>query len=412
MELITQINALRQAQQRLASASAETKNQALKQVMLSLSEHREAILAANSRDVQSAREKGMSESLVDRLQLTPGRLGAMNEAIQQVIDHPDPVGRILDGWTTPEGLKIRKVTVPFGLIAIIYESRPNVTVEAFSLALKSGNSILLRGSGNALSSNIAIVEAIRAGLAKSGVMPDVVDLVRDPAHEVVDRLITMRDQIDLIIPRGGAGLIRSVVEHATVPVIETGVGNNHIFVERSADWNQALDLIENAKTQRPGTCNAVETVLVDAPIAKDFLPLLKKRLEGRVQLLGCPKTQSIIDVAPATNEDFSTEFLDLILAIRVVDGMEEAVAHIAQFGTHHSEAICTENLKAAEDFLNQVDAAAVYVNASTRFTDGGVFGFGGEMGISTQKLHARGPMGMDAMLSYKYLITGDGQIRS
>lgn len=411
MTLRDQALIIKKASISYARATTEEKNQALLAMADALEVHRQEILAANEKDVVGARDAGMRESLVDRLCLTPSRFEGMKDALRQVARQEDPIGSVIRHWTNRDGLDIRQVRVPLGVIAIIYESRPNVTVETASLALKSGNGIFLRGSSSALRSNVALVDALREGLSRAGIDPHIIDLVRDADRSAVDELIHLRGIIDLVIPRGGAGLIQHVVQNASVPVVETGVGNNHIFVDATADLDMAVTVVDNAKTSRPGTCNAVETLLVHREIASAFLPKLAQALEGRCELRGDDEVARIISVTPLQEDDFATEFLDDILAIGLVSSLNEALAHIARYGTTHSEAILTQDEDHARRFQQEVDAAAVYVNASTRFTDGGVFGFGGEMGIATQKMHARGPMGLEALTSYKYEINGNGQCR-
>lgn len=409
--LVNQCKILHDASQVLAGVNTKEKNRALTEVALSLKKHQELILGENEKDVQKAKENNMKESLIDRLRLNEKRIDDMIESIHTIIELNDPIWKSDQVWTLENGLTISKMTVPLGVIGIIYESRPNVTVDAFSLALKSGNCILLRGSSSSIYSNKALVYAIKEGLKKSRISEDVIGFVDDTNREVVKEMLTMNEYIDLIIPRGGERLIQFVVKNATVPTIETGVGNCHIFVDENANIDKALKIIENAKVQRPGVCNACETVMIHEKIAKDVLPKLQHLLNERVEIRGCAKTQDIIRVKEATDEDWAEEYLDYILAVKVVGNIDEAISHIRRYGTKHSEAIITENLSNANKFLRHVDAAAVYVNASTRFTDGSQFGFGGEMGISTQKIHARGPMGVNQLVSVKYTIVGNGQIR-
>ena len=410
-ELIEQCKILKVMSRTLALASARDKNQALRLVKESLDQARASILDANQKDISKARQSGMAESLLDRLALNQARIDGMLTAIDELIAYPDPIWSGNKTWTTEESLVISRINVPLGVIGIIYESRPNVTLDAFALALKSGNAIILRGSSSAYHSNLAIVKAIKAGLAKSQISPDMIQLIEDPDYGVVDRLIKLNQYIDLIIPRGGAGLIQSIIQNATVPTLQTGTGNCHIYVDETADLEDALNIIDNAKKQRPGTCNSVETVLVHQTIAQNFLPKLAQKLGPQVELRACPLSLHYIEAKPASEEDWSTEYLDLILAIKVVSGVDEAIDHINRYGSQHSEAILTQNIENSDKFQRQVDAAVVYVNASTRFTDGGVFGFGGEMGISNQKIHARGPVGVDQLVSYKYLVHGQGQTR-
>lgn len=409
--LIEKCKRLRLASQSLSIVSTKIKNEALLFAAEALINNQDFILQENQKDIDIALRAGTKESLIDRLRLNKYRIQGMVDSLESIVKLKDPVWRSNDVWTLENGLTISKMSVPLGVIGIIYESRPNVTVDAFSLALKSGNGILLRGSSSAIHSNIALVKSIKKGLKKSKINPDVIELVEDLDRDLVKEMLTLNDYIDVIIPRGGADLIRFVIDNATVPTIETGVGNCHIFVDESADLIRALDIVENAKVQRPGVCNACETTLIHEKIAASFLPMLMERLRDRVELRGCYKTLQLIDVNEAQLTDWSEEYLDCILAVKVVTSMEDAIEHIQKYGTKHSEAILTENYTNANEFLRKVDAAAVYVNASTRFTDGGEFGFGGEMGISTQKIHARGPMGLNELVTVKYTIVGTGQIR-
>jgi glutamate-5-semialdehyde dehydrogenase len=372
----------------------------------------EAILDANARDMAYANEAALSDALKDRLFLDRKRIGAMAEALEEIAALKNPVGRILDGWVNPNGLKIEKVSVPIGVIGVIYESRPNVTSDVAALCFKSGNIAILKGGKEAAHSNEAIAVALQEVLIKHGLPKEAVAMLPDSSREGVDKLIKMDRYIDLIIPRGGEALIRHVSENATVPVVKHDKGLCHIFVEKSADLAKATPILINAKTQRPGVCNAMETLLVDKELAALYLPEVKKAFDAKgTQLRGCSETLKFIDVRAATEEDWDTEYLDNILSIRVVGGVEEAIAHIARHGSGHSDAILSENYHAIERFLNEVDSAAVYANASTRFTDGAAFGFGAEVGISTNKLHARGPMGINDLTTYKFKLTGNGQIR-
>lgn len=411
MNLIEQCKTLHKSAKILAALDTHVKNQALKQVAISLKTNQKFILSENDKDVENAKSTNMKESLIDRLRLTEERIDGMVESLHTIIDLKDPIWQSDKVWTLENGLTASKMTVPIGVIGIIYESRPNVTVDAFSLTLKSGNCILLRGSSTSLHSNRALVKAIKEGLRNSGVPEDVIGFIDDADREIVKKMLTLNQYIDLIIPRGGKQLIDFVVKNATVPTIETGVGNCHIFVDESAELNKAVDIVENAKVQRPGVCNACETVLIHENIAAKLLPELHKRINDKVEIRGCQQTREIINTSMATTEDWQEEYLDYILAVKVVKDMQEAIEHIDQYGTKHSEAILTESLTNSNIFLRQVDAAAVYVNASTRFTDGGEFGFGGEMGISTQKIHARGPMGLNELVTVKYILVGNGQIR-
>jgi glutamate-5-semialdehyde dehydrogenase len=364
--------------------------------------------------MDAARKNGLSGVLLDRLLLTPDRVSEMAKGLRALVALPDPVGEVLRMWTRPNGLQIGKMRVPLGVIGIIYEARPNVTVDAAGLCLKAGNAVILRGGSEAFNSNQAIAQVISGAATGAGLPPGTIQLVNTTDREAVNIMLTMNEFIDVLIPRGGAGLIRTVVQNATVPVLETGVGNCHTYVEEDADLAMAEKIVVNAKTQRPSVCNAMETLLVHAKAAPVFLPAAAAALRAKgVELRGCPRTQEILpDVIPAAEEDWKTEYLDLVLAVKVVDGLEEAIQHINTYGTKHSEAIITSSYAKARTFLQQVDAAAVFVNASTRFTDGYQFGFGAEIGISTQKMHARGPMGMEEMTSIKYIIFGDGQIRN
>lgn len=373
----------------------------------------QGVLAANALDMAAERAKGTGEALLDRLTLSAARLEAIAASLGQIAALPDPLGRSLDGWRHPQGMHIEKVSVPFGVIGVIYESRPNVTVDAAALCLKAGSSAVLRGSASALNTNRVLVEAMRAGLRDAGIAPDAITLVDSTDRGSVTALLEARGLVDLVIPRGGAGLIRHVVENARVPVIETGVGNCHLYVHESADPEMALNILLNGKTQRPGVCNALETLLVDREIAPAFLPLAIKVLrDAGVEVRGDEDARLFAPgVLAASEADWDAEYLDLILAVRVVDGLEGALAHIARHGSGHSEAVVTRSLAVARRFQEEVDAACVFVNASTRFTDGFEFGFGAEIGISTQKLHARGPMGLREMVTHQYRVTGEGQVR-
>ncbi|HEL2057190.1 TPA: glutamate-5-semialdehyde dehydrogenase [Streptococcus suis] len=392
-------------------ATTEQKNQALSAMADQLLAQTEAILAGNAIDMEHAQGK-ISQVMQDRLLLTAERIEAMADGIRALIGLPDPVGLTLEESTRADGLQIRKKSIPFGLVGMIYESRPNVTSDAAALAIKSGNAVILRGGKEAFHSAQAIVTALKAGLEQVGLSPKVIELVQDTSRASATELMTAKGKIDLLVPRGGAGLIQAVVENATVPVIETGTGICHVYVDKDADLDKALRIVVNAKTSRPSVCNAAEVLLVHEEIASQFLPRLEEALSGQVELRADEKAQALLNQArPASEQDFDTEFLDFILAVKVVSSVEEAISHIAQHSTGHSEAIVTENSQTAERFTLYVDSAAVYVNASTRFTDGGEFGLGCELGISTQKMHARGPMGLREMTTYKYIITGDGHIR-
>ena len=440
--LETTFSSLKQAQSNLALQNRACKDKALAAAAAEINKNRADILEANARDVEQARKNGMKESLVDRLLLNDKRIDSIIEGIEIVIRQEDPIGRVQSGWTLPNGLQIEKITVPIGVAAIIYESRPNVTADCAALAYKAGCSILLRGSSSALESNKALVRAIKTGLVNSGGIADAVALAESGSRDEVDEILKARGCIDAVLPRGGHELIRRVVENAKVPVIETGEGNCHIYVEPSylktdADIDNAVDIILNAKLQKPGACNAVETLLVHKEAINDLMPKLAEKIAGKAELRCDTVSKNAIagnknaisaealqgdrngkDTLPAgliikdaAEEDWETEYLDYILAVKTVSSCDEAIAHINRYGTKHSEAILTNDLKAAEEFRSRVDAACVYVNASIRFTDGGEFGFGAELGISTQKFHARGPMGLEALTTIKYLVTGNGQIR-
>ena len=409
-----QLALARSAKKSINTASTALKNQALEAMASQLLKATEAILAANQLDMDAARGK-ISEVMLDRLFLDQERIAGMAQGIRALIDLPDPIGEVLDTEVLENGLEIQKVRVAMGVIGIIYESRPNVTSDAAALAIKSGNAVVLRTGKDAFHSAQAIVTALKAGLEEAELNPDLLQLIQDTSRASSLAMMKAKGYLDLLIPRGGAGLIQAVVENAIVPVIETGTGIVHVYVDKEADFQKALAIIENAKTSRPSVCNAMEVLLVDQAIASDFLPLVKERLvddrEKSVELRLDEQAQAIISGTAAQEQDFDTEFLDYILAVKVVDGVEEAVDHIEAHSTHHSDAIVTENSETAAYFTKQVDSAAVYVNASTRFTDGGQFGLGCEMGISTQKLHARGPMGLREMTSYKYIVSGNGQVR-
>ena len=409
-----QLALARSTKKSINTASTALKNKALEAMASQLLKATDAILAANQIDMEAARGK-ISEVMLDRLFLDQERIAGMAQGIRALIDLPDPIGEVLDTEVLENGLEIQKVRVAMGVIGIIYESRPNVTSDAAALTIKSGNAVVLRTGKDAFHSAQAIVTALKAGLEEVGLNPDLLQLIQDTSRASSLAMMKAKGYLDLLIPRGGAGLIQAVVENAIVPVIETGTGIVHVYVDKEADFQKALAIIENAKTSRPSVCNAMEVLLVDQAIASDFLPLVKERLVGdrerSVELRLDEDAQAIISGTAAQEQDFDTEFLDYILAVKVVDGVEEAVDHIEAHSTHHSDAIVTENPETAAYFTQQVDSAAVYVNASTRFTDGGQFGLGCEMGISTQKLHARGPMGLREMTSYKYIVSGNGQVR-
>ncbi|MFZ7101852.1 MAG: glutamate-5-semialdehyde dehydrogenase [Peptococcaceae bacterium] len=412
-ELVDKGALAQEAAYNLGLVSTAAKNEGLLKMADDLVIYTDEILAANELDMQQARGRNTSPAFLDRLLLTPTRIAAMAEGLRQIARLSDPVGEVESMWTTGYGLQIGKMRVPLGVIGIIYEARPNVTVDAAGLCLKSGNAVILRGSSDALQSNKKITEIISRSAEQAGLPKGSIQLIEDTSRETANQMLKLNQYLDVLIPRGGAGLIRNVVENATVPVIETGVGNCHVYVEADADLQMAEDIIINAKTQRPGVCNALETLLVHQDIAEKFLPKAARRLsELGVELRCCPEAGKIIpDSKPATEEDYAAEFLDLILAVKVVADINNALQHIRKYGTKHSEAIVTNDYQKSRYFLQGVDAAAVYVNASTRFTDGFEFGYGAEIGISTQKLHARGPMGLKELTSYKYIIMGDGQIR-
>ena len=397
----------------LNTLGSREKNMGLEEAARALLDNEEEILTANKEECDKAEAGGMNQGLLDRLRLTPARVQAMADGLLQVASLDDPVGEVLSMKLRPNGLQIGQKRVPLGVIGMIYEARPNVTADAFGLCFKSGNAVILKGGSDALSSNRAIVEALRTGLSRVGLPEDSLQLIEDTSRETTKELMRLNRYIDVLIPRGGAGLIRAVVENSTIPVIETGTGNCHVYVDETADLQMALDIIFNAKTQRIGVCNACESLLVHRKIAERFLPMLKKRLdEKKVEIRGDEDACAMVPgFVPATEEDWGREYLDYILSLKIVDSVDEAISHINTYNTGHSESIVTSDYFNAQKFLNEVDAAAVYVNASTRFTDGNEFGFGAEIGISTQKLHARGPMGLKELTTTKYIIYGDGQIR-
>ena len=410
---ITEMGARAKEAARVLATAGALKEAALLHAAHALWSRREEILAANAQDLEAGKGAGLSQALLDRLALTEGRIQDMKTAVEEVAKAADPVGRVLSGENRPNGLRIEKVAVPLGVIGIIYEARPNVTSDAAALCLKAGNAVILRGGKEAIRSNKAVAGVLRDALEEAGLPADCVQLVEDTSRQSAQELMGLTQYLDVLIPRGGAGLIRSVKENARVPVIETGVGNCHVYVDASADLDMAAEIIYNAKCSRPSVCNAIETILVHQDAAKAALPKIKARLdEKQVELRGCDRARAILPgITPAVEEDWATEYLDYILAVKVVGSLEEALGHIARYSTGHSECIVTQDYTAAQRFLNEVDAAAVYVNASTRFTDGGQFGLGAEIGISTQKLHARGPMGLEQLVSYKFLIRGSGQVR-
>ena len=402
----------KEAEPILRIMTREEKDRVLLKAAELLVREQEKILAANEKDMQAGQERGMKPGLLDRLKLTKDRIAGMAEGLHQIADLPDPVGEVMKDWVPENGLHIRQVRVPLGVIGIIYESRPNVTADAFGLCFKTGNPVVLRGGSDAIHSNQAITEVLQKALAANGCPESSIQLLTDTSRETAAAFMKLNRYIDVLIPRGSAGLIATVVNNSTIPVIETGSGNCHIYVDEAADLKMAVNIVYNAKTQRIGVCNACESLVVNRKVKDAFLPLLAKRLqEKNVELRGDEAAREAVAMTPATEEDWGTEYLDYILSVKTVDTVEEAIAHINRYNTGHSEAIITENKEHAEKFLKEVDAAAVYVNASTRFTDGFEFGFGAEIGISTQKLHARGPMGLLALTSYKYEITGSGQVR-
>jgi glutamate-5-semialdehyde dehydrogenase len=403
-----------QAARVLASASTAAKDAALAAAAEVLEKRAPEVLAANRADLEAAADGGMPAGPLDRLRLTDSRIGAMAAGLRQVATLPDPIGEVLDGWRRPNGLEIQRVRVPLGVVAIIYENRPNVTSDAAGLCLKSGNAALLRGSGTALRSNLAVAAALREGFAKAGLPEDALVLVDDVSHETAVEVMQLTDYVDCLIPRGGPSLIRSVREHATVPVIIDGDGNCHVYVDVDADLDVALDIVINAKTQRPSVCNAAESLVVHEAIADAFLPRVSEALAAEgVELLGDEASRRrVATMGAATDEDFAREFSALVMSVATVPSIDAAIDHITRFGSGHTEAIITSDVTAARRFTHEVDAAAVVVNASTRFTDGEEFGFGAEIGISTQKLHARGPMGLRELTTYKYVVWGDGQVRS
>jgi len=414
MRVKEQATRAKQAARMLAVANTGMKNDALLAIAQALQAKTEEILAANAKDIEAAKESGMSTAMLDRLTLTDARIAGMIAGVEEVIALDDPVGEFLSMQSRPNGLKIGKKRVPLGVCAIIYESRPNVTVDAAVLCLKAGNAVVLRGGKEAIHSNMTLMQIMREALGNTEIPADAMHLVSDISRESATELMGLTGLIDVLIPRGGAGLIRTVVENAKVPVIETGTGVCHVFVDASADLNMAAQIIENAKCTRPSVCNSAEALLVHEAVAEAFLPMAKARLDAhKVEIRGDEKSCAILgdSITAATKEDFGVEFLDFILAVKVVADIDEAITHIAEHGSGHSECIVTESYQHAERFLDTVDAAAVYVNASTRFTDGGVFGLGAEIGISTQKMHARGPMGLKELTSTKFVVYGNGQIR-
>ena len=398
----------------LASCDSKLRTKALLSLADALEENRDFILCENEKDLQAGREKGMSTSLLDRLALSKERVSSMAQGARQVASFGDPIGTVLSGSVMPNGLEVTKVRVPLGVIGIIYEARPNVTADAAALCLKSGNAVILRGGKEAINSNMAVAQVMRKAVEEAGLPADSIQLVADTTRQSSIELMGLTEYLDVLIPRGGAGLIKATVENAKVPVIETGTGNCHVYVDEFADLQMATDIIFNAKTSRPSVCNAIESVLVHRSVAQEALPGIKAELDKmNVEIRGCKATKEILggSITDATDEDYATEFLDYILAVKVVDSIDEAIEHIAKYSTGHSECIITDNFSNANKFTKEVDAAAVYVNASTRFTDGGEFGLGAEIGISTQKLHARGPMGINELTSMKFVVRGSGQVR-
>ncbi len=398
----------------IAAASSNIKNEALAAISRALIDNAALIISENEKDLQAAKENGMSEALQDRLKLDESRIAGIAKGIDELIAMDDPIGQIIDGFTRPNGLRITKTRVPLGVIGIIFESRPNVTVDAAALCLKAGNAVILKGGKEAIYSNVCLGKIMREALESCSLPSDIIQVVENTSRETTNELMKLNGYVDVLIPRGSAKLIQAVVTTATVPVIETGAGNCHVYVDESADLNMAANITDNAKTQRPSVCNAIESLLVHKSVAAEFLPIISERFKSHnVKIYGCEKTIAILgnSVTKATDAEYAKEFNDYIIAVKVVDSIDEAIAHIRKYSTRHSECIVTKSLDAARKFQLEVDAAAVYVNASTRFTDGGEFGFGAEIGISTQKLHARGPMGLTELTTAKYLIDGNGQIR-
>ncbi len=406
------INA-KKAERVLMTASSEKKNEALRSIAEALTQNSDYITEKNALDIEKARENGMSESMIDRLSLDESRIKGISEAVLQVVSLDDPCGKVISGTKRPNGLIIEKVTVPLGVIAVIFEARPNVTVDAAALCLKSGNTVILRGGKEAINSNKAMAEIMRGAVKKAGLPEDCIQLVEDTSRDSATALMRMNGYVDVLIPRGGAGLIKSCVENASVPVIETGTGNCHIYVDKDADLNMATEIIYNAKTSRPSVCNACESLVIHKDVAKTALPMIKARLdEKNVIIHGDEETAKILSgVVPASEDDFAREYLAYEISVKIVQDIDEAIEHIMKYSSGHSECIVTDSYFAQKKFTEEIDAAAVYVNASTRFTDGGEFGFGAEIGISTQKLHARGPLGLPELTSVKYVIKGEGQVR-
>jgi glutamate-5-semialdehyde dehydrogenase len=411
--VIEKARSARSAARRMGSLGAEEKNSILIAMAEALENNKERISKANAEDIENGEKAGLSKALLDRLLLDDKRIMGMAEGLRQVASLQDPIGEGVSSFKRPNGLEISQIRVPLGVVGIIYEARPNVTVDAAGLCLKSGNAVLLRGGSEAINSNLEIVDIISKAAEEAGLPKGAIQLIETTDREAVNVMLRLKDYLDVLIPRGGAGLIRMVVDNATVPVIETGVGNCHVYVDAEGDLAMAENIVINAKTQRPAVCNAMETLLVHKSVAKDFLPGMAEKLKALgVELRGCPEAKAILtDINGASEEDWGEEFLDLILAVKVVESVDEALEHIYKYGTKHSEAIITNNYLTSRRFQREVDAAAVYVNASTRFTDGSEFGFGAEIGISTQKIHARGPMGLKELTTTKYVINGEGQVR-
>lgn len=412
-ELLNKGSLAKAASRQLSITSTTQKNKALSLMSQALIDHTDKILAGNQKDIENAKVAGMKEALIDRLMLDQKRVEAMANGLKQIVNLPDPVGEIISGTKRPNGLELTKVRVPFGVVGIVYESRPNVTADAAGLCLKTGNAVILRGGSDAIESNKVIVSVLKGAIQEAGLPEGTLNLIETTDREAVRGLLQLNDFVDVVIPRGSNSLIQMVLKNSTVPVIETGIGVCHVFVDESADLKMAEEITINAKTTRPGTCNTIETLLIHREVAPLFIPSALEKLHSMgVEIRGCGRTQSLFPKAlEATEEDWATEYLDFILSVRIVDTFEDAVEHITTYGTKHSEAIVTQNYERSERFLKEIDAATVYVNASTRFTDGEEFGFGAEIGISTQKLHARGPMGLTELTSYKYLVRGNGQIR-
>lgn len=408
--ILDQAKAAKKASYTLACMGARQKNTVLLAMANALTENTETILTENAKDVEIARSKNTPTAMIDRLSLSQQRIEGMAQGLRDVAALHDPVGEIIQGALRPNGLSITKQRVPLGVIGIIYEARPNVTSDAAGLCIKTGNAVVLRGGSDAIHSNQAIVDVMTKAAYAAGLPEGALQLISDTSREAATYMMSLNGVIDVLIPRGGAGLIQSVVKNATIPVIETGTGNCHVYIDETADLGLGVEIIHNAKTSRPSVCNAAESLLVHTAVAEQFLPMMAQRLSN-VELRGCERTRAVIGCKPVTEDDYYTEFLDYILAVKVVDSLDEAIDHINTYGTKHSEAIVTKDYANAERFLARVDAAAVYVNASTRFTDGSEFGFGAEIGISTQKLHARGPMGLEELTTYKYIVRGNGQVR-